>query len=90
MYCIKLHQRIEDTIDIRLLLIPWSTQNYKNLIRVFPELKGMCKMFQAKLSNEKCTGLIISCLQMLCSVALLLQLSKTVLITSNSWTNPVK
>lgn len=48
------------------------------------------KWSKAGLSNEKCTGLVIGCLQKLYSVASLFQLSKTVLITSKSWTNPAK
>lgn len=61
---IQLHHESEDTRDRRLLLIPWSTQNYKNHISVVSE-KRCVKWSKAELSNEKCTGLVIGCLQKL-------------------------
>lgn len=88
---IQLYHETEDTRDIGLLLIPWSTLNYKKkIILVFRAKKGCVKWSKAEPPNEIWTGLVIGCLHELYSVTSLFQLSKAVLITSNRRTSPAK
>lgn len=50
---IQLHHGIEDTIDIRLLLIPLSALNYKNHISAIQKLEGMHEMEQDRTGKRK-------------------------------------